>query len=332
MKITESDAVEWDAEIPLLTNRYILAGLAKAILGGSALVTALVSLLLAIQGEWNLIPRVAGLLFGIGVLLLLVALLVMRVAFRNRLLARFRVDADGVAFETTDRTVLIGNRAALLLGLAMGKPAAAGSGLLATLQESQRLRWGGAFRASGEAATHSIAFRNGWRTLMRIYCRPEEYEAVLVLVRRYMTGHGTAGRLPHSTPVAAQYILRTLWVVLSCLPVFYTADSFGLSRLSPFLFMCFGIAMIWLVNGLAWITLGLGATVVAMSFLGAIAPRTSFSGQSTYLRYETLSGDSWAITVLGLLGIVSVTWLAVSILRGHVKPALQADEESAGLL
>lgn len=66
MSTTVPKALCWEAEIPLLTNRHVLAGLSKAVLGAVALVSALVTLLLAVQGEWHLVPRIGGLLLAIG--------------------------------------------------------------------------------------------------------------------------------------------------------------------------------------------------------------------------------------------------------------------------
>ena len=185
-----------DIDVPLLTNRYMVTALAKAMLGAGGLVLAMVGLLLGFQGAWHAIPGVTALLLGISVGLFALGLVVMAFPFKNRLVSHFAVDADGVHLVVTDRTARGGNRLAFWMGLALGSGATAGSGLLAATQEKQSLRWGGAFRAIAEPATRSIAFRNGWRTLLRVYCRPENFSMVVDRVNREMgrTCHDRAHR------------------------------------------------------------------------------------------------------------------------------------------
>ena len=329
IKRSHTESLQWDIDVTLLTNRHMLTALAKAMLGAGGLVVALVSLLLGFQGAWHAIPGVSALLFGISIGLFALGLVVMAFPFNNRLASRFSIDAEGVHLVVTDRTARAGNRLAFWMGLALGSGATAGSGMLAATQEKQSLRWGGAFRAIAEPATRSIAFRNGWRTLLRVYCRPDNFSIVVDRVSHEMAAHATAERTGQRSPLGA-YLARTLLVVVACLPVLAVSDVFNFSLLPPFILLCFGVAMVWFLRPLAWVVLVMVAVISLLVVSGSLEERVSSVSQSHYLRYQMLSGDSWALIVLAAVGAATLLWLAVATLRGHIRPALEQDMIDGG--
>jgi hypothetical protein len=325
MSPPSNEALQWDIDIPLATNPVMWGGLVKAVLGAAVGVAALVGLLLAVQGDWPLVLPVAGLLLACGAGLLLLAGLVMVLVFGNRLGARFVVDAKGVRYAQRDRRAHATNRAALVLGLLLGRPAAAGSGLLATLDEQQTLRWQGAFRAVAHPARHTIALRNRWRTLLWVYCTPDNFEAVQALLERHMALNGTAARAAGPSPLRG-HLARTALVVLACLPLFLLAPVYGHGLLLPLLLMCFALATVWLLRPLAWVVLVAAAMLLVRMLMGAVEPRpSSFRAGITDWRFERLSGDDWALTALAALGLVYLVWLAVQTLRARTLPALEGD-------
>jgi hypothetical protein len=318
------DVLQWDLNVPMLTNRYMLAALAKIMLGSGGIVAALVSLLFGFQGEWQLIPGIAALLFCISLGLFVMGLVVMIFPFKNRLASRFTIDPDGVHLAVTDSTARTGNRLAFLMGLVLGSGSTAGSGLLAMTQESQILRWGGAFRAVAEPATCSIAFRNGWRTLLRVYCLPDNFNLVVDRVNREMALHGTASRVSRRSPLGA-YLVRTVLVIVACLPILAVSELFDFSLLLPFVLLCFGVAMVWFLRPLAWVVLVMLAVISLLVLAGLWEDRTSYIDSSHYLRYQVLSGDSWALIVLAALGAATLIWLAVATLKARIRPAFEQD-------
>lgn len=325
----QDGVLRWDIDIPLLTNVHMLRAMLTVTLGSAALVGALVSLMLAVQGDWSAIPPLLGLFAAAGLGFALLALLVMGLVFGNRLRARFSVDDQGVGFQTRDRVAKASNRAALVLGLVLGRPGAAGSGLLAMTQEQQTLRWTGGFRAEFDAAHHSIGLRNRWRTLLRVYCTPDNHAAVCALIREQMARHQTAERAAGRSPVGG-YLGRTALAVLACVPMFLLAPVYGHGLLLPLLLMCFAIASVWFVRHLAWVVLGCGAALVVSMLMAGLALReSSFSRGTHFRRYEVLSGDDWALTALALLGLAYLAWHAVQTLRARTVPALEADLQDA---
>jgi hypothetical protein len=322
--------ITWEFEVPLVTNRHMLAALAKALLGGALVVAALVALLLGLQGEWAVVPRVAVLLVGIGVGLYALSLAVMALVFGNALRTRFVVDTEGVHFSTPDRVARAASRGSILLGAVLGSGATTGSGLLAAATTAQSLHWRGAFRCRPEPDTHSVAFRNGWRTLMRVYCPPAQYAAIVAAITAQMASHDTASRNVRTSPLGA-WLMRTALVIAATLPVFAVHDTFGFSLLPPFLLLCFGLATVWFVRPMAWVVLGLLAVIVVLMIAGALDVRVSYLGHEPYRRLTTMSGDDWALTGLAALGLSGLLWLAVATLRRRITPALAADLETATL-
>lgn len=324
-----ANTIEWDIDVPLLTNRHMLAAMAKAMLGAALASAMLVSIPLAMRGEWDAIANVGALFAMVGGGLFSLALLISAFPFRNRLRMAFRIDSQGVAMRQADRTVRLGNRAAFWAGLALGRPAMAGSGALVMTQEEQVLAWSGAFTVRHEPATRSIAFRNGWRTLMRVYCLPENFEAAAARVTAEVARSGAAARIRGKSPLGG-YLWRTALVVACTLPLFAMADAFDLPGFAPFLLLCFGVAMVWMVRPLAWAVLG-GLAWLAVALAAALAEvRQSMFGGGAYRRFEVLDGDNWTGLAVSALAGAALAWLAVAILRGRYTPALTQDWADAG--
>lgn len=321
--------LEWELGVPVLTNRYLLGAMLKAIMGGAVGCTVLVGIPLAVQGEWDAIPPLLAMFALTFVVVLGLALLVSGLIFRNRIQTRFRIDATGIEMTQTDRTARAGNRAALIAGLVLGKPGAAGTGMLAISQEQQRLDWDGAFAARYEPATASISFRNGWRTLLRVYCLPENYAAVAAMIEAAMARHATAARVPARSPLG-RYLLRTVVVIACSLPLLGMAEEYDLSGFTPFLMLCFALAMVWLVRPLALVVLGVLAWMGLELAASLTEQRESMFGGAPYLRYEVLSGDDWALLTLCGICTAVLGWLAVQTWRGRIVPALTQDWADAG--
>jgi hypothetical protein len=325
-----SAPLEWDINVALVTNRHMLFGMAMAMLGGALGCALLVSVPIAVAGEWDTIGDIFMLFAMVGTGLWVLSLAIMIVLFRNRMRMRFRIDGRGVAMSQIDRTARAGNRAALLAGLALGRPSVAGSGALAMSQEQQALVWsGGAFVARYEPSTRSIAFRNGWRTLLRVYCLPENYDAVAAMVAARMARGGAAARVQARSPLGG-YLWRTLLVTIACVPLFAVAERFDLSTFTPFLLLCFTLAMVWLVRPLAWVVLGALGWFAASLAVALSEQRQSMFDGEVYRRYEVVDGDGWALIVIGALGSLTLGWLALAILRGRIAAALSRDMEDAG--
>lgn len=318
----------WDVGIPQF-SRYMIGSMAKAMLGGAVLAAALIGLLLGAQGEWDAVLPVATMLLGIGFGLFLLALLVMAVVFRGRMATCFTLDSKGARMQLVDRTARAGNRLAFWGGLVSGKPGAAGAGALASSQEDQWFGWNGTFTATFEPATHSISLRNGWRTLVRIYCLPGNYQQAVALVERGMRDHATAACASSRSPLWG-YLLRTLLVVVSSLPLFALTSEFDLSLFMPLLVLCFGLATVWFVRPLAWVVLGSLVIIIVQVVSQLMEQHRSMFTGAPYRRYDVMSGDDWALIAIARLVGAMLVWGAMATLRGRITPALTQDWSDTG--
>lgn len=326
---SDEPALEWTLDVRLLTNRHMLAAFAKVVFGSIALCIALVGGLLAAHGEWRAAAGIAELFAATGAGMAVLFVLVILWPFRNRMRMRFRIDDEGVRIDLGDRIARVGNRASFWAGVALGSGMAAGAGLLARTQESQTFAWSGAFRPVVEPATRSIALRNGWRTLARIWCTPEGFDVAVARVAREVERHGTAARCAKRTPLP-RYLARTALVIVACVPVFAAASEARVESLWPLLLLCFALATVWFVRPLAWVVLFAQAAICALIAADAVSTRRAFFGGTPRPRYELFSGDDWALLALALAGMAVLAWIAVQTLRGRLVPVLAADLSDAG--
>ncbi len=322
--------IAWDIRIPLVTNPVMLRAMAVASFGAGLLVAGLVGLLLAVQGEWGLALRMAGLLAAAGAGLFAVALVVMLLVFGNRLQLRFTVSADGVRCETVDRVARAGNRLALIAGLLTGRGGVAGSGMLAMAQEDQTLPWQPGLRMDVDARRCVIGLRNGWRTLLWVYCTPANFAEVRARIDAALARAASAGAMPLRSPLPG-LLWRTGLTVLAALPLLLAARVLDYGLLPPFLLLCFALASVWLVRGLAWVTLAAAAWIAVASLGAALAPRAAvFTSSSHTMRFQWFTGDDWALTLLAASGLAYLVATAVLTLRRRLVPALEGDEAGPG--
>lgn len=176
--MTDSRIV-WDYNIPLVTNRFIMLDMAKVLVISFAIVSAMFMLIGICQGVdefFELLPLIS--LFAICTLVLCaIFLFVMLIIYRNRFPCRFTVDSKGVSYEVTSAQK-VANLAVIVLGLVTVKPGMAGAGFLARAQESVFYDWASIHRVDVFPKRRVVCIRNSWRTLLRVYCTPENYNAV----------------------------------------------------------------------------------------------------------------------------------------------------------
>ena len=125
-------------------------------------------------------------------------------------------------------------------------------------------------------------------------------------------------------------LARTLLVVIACLPIFALGELFNFSLLPPFILLCFGVAMVWFLRPLAWVVMLMLAVIGVLVLAGSLEERASYFSDAHYLRYEMLSGDSWALVALAATGATVLLWLAIATLRQRIRPALEQDFVDGG--
>lgn len=203
--VSPEPALEWEIDVPLVTNWVVLGGLLKAFGITGILVAALLSLISAITGEWETIPRmvmIAGAVTaGLFVLGLLGALLV----YGNRMRMQFRIDSKGVDTKVTDRRSKAVSTLLVIFGMLARRPGVVGTGVLAGTGRRQSAAWKRITSVRFSPRWQTVSLVDGWHTAAVLFCRPDNYESVADRVRSEMARHAHAPntRTKHSLPSKA---------------------------------------------------------------------------------------------------------------------------------
>jgi hypothetical protein len=315
----------WEIDVPLLSNRIMVGGVARAFGIAALIMGSLLTLLFAVQGEFDAVGPLWLLTAAVCGGMLIVAVLVMLFVFRNRIRFRFTVTDQAVLAETIDTRARGVNRLTTIAGILGGSPGATGAGLIGASQESQSVDFSGAFGVQYLPRSRVIAFRNSWRRVLYVYCTAENYAEVAERIASAMEVHATDSRLPTSSPLP-RYLGYSALVVLCCVPAFLTVAAFDVSLLIPLLMLCFGLAMIWFVGAF-----GLVVVVTVLLELGAISldalgrTESFFEPGRTFARWTVYSGDDWALIALTVAGAAVLTWLSVRAVTGRLRSLLDAD-------
>jgi hypothetical protein len=317
-------AIEWEARVPLATNRRVLRDMALAFGLGSAIAYLLVAVALVAQGEWGALKPLAIGFAAAGAGLFLLGLLVMLLIFGNRMTMRFRVDAAGAAAMTVDRRARIANRLAIVAGALARKPGVAGAGLIAAGGETMATRWAGVRRAVYDPGARAIALRNRWRTVIVLYCAPENYDEVAETVRAHLGAVPAASRPKGGSPLPA-LLGWTAAVIAASFPAFVLPYPLTLDLLMPMIMLAFALATVWLVPLFGYVIFFCAAYLVIEAVLAGVATRRNQITGQIYSGFDTLDGGEWVAVGLFAAGLAFLVWFGLRAVRGRIPAALATD-------
>jgi hypothetical protein len=317
----------WEIAVPLLSNRAMVGGVVKAFGIAALLIGVLMTVVFGSQGEWDVLPQLLLVFLAIFAGFIVLSLLVMAVVFRNRMLFRFTISDTGILFENIDKTARTVNRLAIVAGALGGSAQTAGTGLIAQGQETQELRWKGAFRAEYHPRSRGIVLRNAWRQLMIVYCTPENYPEVAERIRVSLEQNATASRVPTRSPVT-RYVGWSAVVVLATVPLFLLVEAFDVPLWLPIGILCFALATIWLVGIFGYVVLaGLAVTAWAVAANGLSTRESFFSPGETFARWTVYSGDDWGLIALAAAAFAVLGWLSIRGVTGKLPSMLASDSD-----
>lgn len=316
--------VVWETDLPLF-SRVMLAQWTGAMLATLLAVLLIMAPIFLTAGDWGSFGRLA-LAMGAGIAVFwLLGLLIMLAVFRGEFHVRYTLNNRGVRYEALERAAKVGNRAAVLLGALARNPGVAGAGLLAASRESEEIRWSGAFKAVHKPARHAILFKNSWRTLMWVQCRPDNYESVAEAVTRRMQNSRSAERV-RTVSALPTYLGNTLLVSLACAPLFPLAEEFDTGLFVPIFIYCFALATVWLIPLLAYAVIG-GMVVEALLVLADLARvrESSWFPGERHTGFEVIGGSEAQLLLVAGLGAAVLVWMSWRFLRGRSLSAWMAD-------
>lgn len=319
-----SSQMEWELGVPLATHPLMLASVAKAFGMVAILMSLLLSFLMAVSGGADTIPMVVAMSFGISAAIMVVGLLASALIFGNRLTMRFSLDAKGARAEVIDRRATAVSIANIVLGTLAGKPGAVGTGLITLADSDRQASWRGLVTFAYYPRFRAIRLANSWRTVMILFCTPENYAEVEAFVRAAAAKRPT--RASAKVNPIPKLLLHTGLIVLATVPFFVFDHPVKLDMFVPLLVLCFALAMLWLIPLFAYVVwAGLGYLWVVIG-LQLMAERTSqFRSLGRYRAFEVLNGDDIALIVAALAGTAYLVWLGRGLMTGRVRTALGGD-------
>ena len=175
--------LRWEHNVALLTNRFVLFDLLKIMSITYALIVVLFSLLGLFTGEMGLGWQMAQVFAVVVPLIALSLMFIMLVFYVNRMPVRYTLNSKGVTSEILGKRSRWANRTGIVLGLLSTNPTVAGASLLAKSRETTFYHWRDLHKAAYYPDAHTITLFNGWRSVARLHCTPEQYPEVASAVR-----------------------------------------------------------------------------------------------------------------------------------------------------
>lgn len=342
--------ISWEFNVPLLTDQFIMYDLLK-VWGISSLFLFLILTGIAVyDGNWRaftgMLPLV-GLVSG-GFLALLI--LVMLGFFGNRFPMGFRLGPQGAMVSSLSRRGRWGNRLAVVLGALAGKPGVAGAGLLGMAQETTGVAWDDVRRLKIHSQARVISLMDGWHVVMRLYCTPKNFDAVLTAVQKWAApGLKKATQLPRARRFSPT---RRLWLksLLAAVAAFLiTALPLEAPPALIWSLLAVSLGAIWFrafarFFGIIALTL-VGAIVLGFVMQGLEKRQTTTAeafrkfAQSQgikvdqvpdwvlgkHRRYEHLHRQEWLQTGIAALGLAFLGWVGLSAVRSGRRPRPEGD-------
>ena len=199
----------------------------------------------------------------------------------------------------------------------------AGAGLIAMSDEERNAVWSGIVEARYDARHFTITLRNGWRSVLHIFCSPEVYgdaaervAAGLAAVRRPQR----RGRNPLWRTLGL-----TLVVVLSAAPLFGMPYPFKPDLFSVIFTLFFALATVWLIPVMGWPVLGGVLWIAATVLLQGIEVHNNFFTGRSYSGFGSLYGAEWMGIAAVCAGLAMLAAIAVGAVRGRIPSLLMSD-------
>jgi hypothetical protein len=322
---SRASALSWEIAIPIATNPVVLANVALLFAITGLIVAALLAFVLAMTGSVASIQPALEWTAAATAGLFLVSLVVVMIMFGNRLPLRFRLDAVAAVAEMTDTRLKLAHQVTATLSRLAGRFGLAGAGLIAETSAEQTIAWNSVARAHFHPLLHTISLSNGWRTVLILFCTPQNYAAVAGAVHT-----GLAARQVHDFPnPLPRLLLFTFLVLLSSMALFALpyVEKDGVFPALVILF--FALGAVWLEPRLAWIVLvGLSWTAV-LEAIACAKPRESLFG-GTYRAYQVLDMGDWITLGLAVAGAGFLIWLCAGLLRGRIRAGLAGEMLESG--
>lgn len=341
--------IAWEANIPLLTDQFVMYDTLK-VWGISSLVLLVIMIAIFIyEHNWRNFFKILPVLGLVGLGILLLFILVMLIFFGNRFPMGFAINNNGATMVMLSQRGRWGNRLAVILGALAARPGLAGAGLLAMARESVGMSWDEVRRVKVHPQARVISLMDSWHVVVRLYCTPNNYEAVLESVQKWAAkGLRKAAQVKPAWGLFPGLRLGLKSLVAVVAAVMISAFPLEVPGVLIWSLLVAGLGTIWLLIfqrffGIVSLTL---AVLILVGFLSQgleVRQRTNpeefrkFAASrglkidtvpdwiiGRYRRYEHFHTHDWIQTGIGGLGLAFFVWTGVSALNSRRKASTGA--------
>jgi hypothetical protein len=316
--------ISWDISISLINNPFIFRASIQLCLITWIVAMLLFGFIFAATGEFDVLLPMLTIMTMIIAGLWVSMLLVMIIFFGNRMPMRFTINKGGATCDVTSKRSKAANRLLTVLGILARKPGAVGTGVIALSQESQTFEWERVYAVKYNEKRKVITLRNRWRSLMMIFCLPENYSDVAEIIKEKILQQ-PKNQHPNKNPLFSLFS-RTALTILSCIPLFRLDYPFKVDPFIPIFILCFSMATIWLIPlfGYVVIAVVLHVAIVIIS-QGLQVHSSQYGSLGNYQGFELINGDEWIFMALIFLAIIYLIWSSWRAVKGKDESALFMD-------
>lgn len=191
--VAPDESLTWEASVPILTNRYLLAEFAKYCLAVVLLTGTLFGILFGVANglEGVYMGLIAAVVGSVG--LLGISFLIFAAIMGNRYSMLYSISERGVQAHTFSKRVKALNRLSVLAALATNRPLLAGPGIIAMSGEFLGIAWDEVRSIRHHPEGQVVMIRGGLTQKVHIHCSPENYEEVVRLIEKYRAERSSSG-------------------------------------------------------------------------------------------------------------------------------------------
>jgi hypothetical protein len=322
--IIKNPSISWDISIPLINNPFVFRASLQLCLITGLVTTVLFGSIFIITGEPDVLKSLLTIMAMIIAGLWILMLLVMIISFGNRMEMHFTIDKGRVTCVVTSKRSKLANRLLIVLGLLAQKPGAVGSGVIAISRESQSIEWNRVRLVQYDEKRKVISLRNRWRSLIPIFCLPENYDEVAGSIKEYFHPQ-LETKLSNKNPLSS-LLIRTSLTILSCMPLFRLDYPFNVDLFTPIFILCFSMATIWLIPLFGYVVIGavLYLVIVIIS-QGFQVHSSQYASLGNYRGVELITGDEWVFMAILFIAVIYLVWSSWRAIKGKDESGLFMD-------
>lgn len=211
-------ALYWTAEFPLVTSRFFLRDVSRVLFFTYLIMAVLMLLMTAAAGDspaetLPLLPYLAVPVLGLGLMMLVIALLVLG----NRAGAIYCMDEKGLAMVSRSKAQPL-NELSQWLGILSGEGQLWASGVLAQAQEKTYIKWKSVHNLRDYPSDRIIELSDSFHMAMRVYCPPEIYPEAIRLAQSHLA-RANAARQAAGAQTKSRVPAILGWLALTILSV-----------------------------------------------------------------------------------------------------------------